>query len=309
MLTAVQDGVFTRGDALRAGLDDAALRRLLRARAIHRIRHGAYTTGDIWAAADQGARHVLACRAVARSLGGRVAFSHTSAALLLGLDVWGAPLRKVHVTRLDGGSGGVERDVVHHVGRLEDHELQERAGLLVTSPCRTVLDHARLVRIESGLVTADAALRTTGLTGHELEAAQQQRRHWPEMQRVNLVARMADGGAESVGESRSRYLFWSKGVPRPQLQYEIRGEDGELLAATDFGWPHDGVLGEFDGRVKYGRLLRPGQDPGEVVFDEKRREDMIRELTGFRMVRLVWADLADPEATAARIKRMLRTAA
>ena len=40
------------------------------------------------------------------------------------------------------------------------------------------------------------------------------------------------------------------------------------------------MFGEFDGRVKYGRLLKPGQDPGEVVFAEKRREDLIRGVTG-----------------------------
>jgi hypothetical protein len=38
---------------------------------------------------------------------------------------------------------------------------------------------------------------------------------------------------------------------------------------------------------------------------EKRREDRIRELTGWRCIRITWADLFHPERTAARIRAML----
>ena len=34
-----------------------------------------------------------------------------------------------------------------------------------------------------------------------------------------------------------------------------------------------------------GRLLKPGQDPGDVVFAEKRREDAVRRTTNGIMVR------------------------
>ncbi len=42
-------------------------------------------------------------------------------------------------------------------------------------------------------------------------------------------------------------------------------------------------MGEFDGRIKYGRLLRPGQEAGDAVFEEKRREDAIRD-EGWKVV-------------------------
>lgn len=77
---------------------------------------------------------------------------------------------------------------------------------------------------------------------------------------------------------------------------------------TDWAWPEFGLLGEFDGRIKYGRLLKPGQDPGDVVFEEKRREDELREITGFSMIRLIWSDFANPALTAARVWRALRRA-
>jgi hypothetical protein len=59
---------------------------------------------------------------------------------------------------------------------------------------------------------------------------------------------------------------------------------------VDFGWPELRTVGEFDGLSKYGRLLRPGQDPAEVVVAEKLREDEIRDLD-LRVVRWIWAEL------------------
>jgi hypothetical protein len=63
------------------------------------------------------------------------------------------------------------------------------------------------------------------------------------------------------------------------------------------------VLGEFDGRVEYGRLLRPGQAPGDAVFEEKRREDALRD-ERWGMVRWVWDELGS-SALVARWRRAL----
>ncbi len=42
-----------------------------------------------------------------------------------------------------------------------------------------------------------------------------------------------------------------------------------------------------------------------MVFREKRREDRIRELTGWRCFRITWHDLGDPGRLAARIRAFL----
>ena len=112
----------------------------------------------------------------------------------------------------------------------------------------------------------------------------------------------ADGRSESVGESRSRVLLHRWGVGPSSLQFEVRGEGGLLVARTDFAWEEHGLLGEFDGRVKYGRLLRPGQDPGDAVFEEKRREDAVRD-EGWGVTRWVWADFGAGHRLAARVRR------
>lgn len=86
------------------------------------------------------------------------------------------------------------------------------------------------------------------------------------------------------------------GIPAPLQQYRI----GALRA--DFAWEQFRTVGEFDGRVKYGRGLRPGQDPGEAVFAEKRREDALRD-RGWEVVRWVWDELATFDVVIARLLR------
>ena len=63
------------------------------------------------------------------------------------------------------------------------------------------------------------------------------------------------------------------------------------------------MIGEFDGKVKYGRLLRPGQDPGDAVFDEKRREDAIRD-EDWGVTRWTWSELV-PGVLGPRVFRAL----
>src|SRR6476619_7517984 len=94
-------------------------------------------------------------------------------------------------------------------------------------------------------------------------------------------------------------------VPPPALQIVIRGARGDAVAHSDFGWPECRTGGEFDGAQKYGRLLLPGEKPGDAVFKEKVREDRIRAL-GWHVVRWTWRDLDDRQELAARIGRALK---
>ena len=54
--------------------------------------------------------------------------------------------------------------------------------------------------------------------------------------------------------------------------------------------------------MKYGRLLKPGQTIADVVFEEKRREDALRDL-GWQVVRWLWEDLRDPQSLLERLER------
>lgn len=111
----------------------------------------------------------------------------------------------------------------------------------------------------------------------------------------------ADGRSESVGESWSRVLIRSLGFAAPVLQHEERLPDGRV-ARTDFWWEEAGILGEFDGRVKYsrGRQLQ-GLDLEQVLYQEKLREDALRAL-GRIVVRWGWDELRRPRELARRLR-------
>ena len=111
-----QDGFFTRAMARDVGYDDKAVDSMIRSGVWHRFRRAYYSFADLWSTLDDVERHRVRSRAVLHSLGEAVALSHVSGAVAHGIDIWGVDLARVHVTRLDGGAGRVEGDVVHHVG-------------------------------------------------------------------------------------------------------------------------------------------------------------------------------------------------
>ena len=90
------------------------------------------------------------------------------------------------------------------------------------------------------------------------------------------------------------------GIPRPVTQFRVV-RDGVLVATTDFGWEDYGLIGECDGRIKYGELLRPGETAADAVMREKRREEAIRQ-AGYWIVRWGWRE-ANNSAELGRILR------
>lgn len=306
--TCLEHGSFLRADAISLGLDDAALRRGLRAGVLVRVRHGAYTFADLWSSADSTERHIALVRTAVRLSEGRVAVSHHSAALLHGMDLWEVPLARAHLTRTDGNPGFVRPDAVHHEGVCAPADLTSRAGLPVVSAVRAALESALLLDVEHGLPVVDSGLRSELFTEEQLSVQAACMKSWPMGQHLQVVTRLADGRSASVGESRARFMFWRGGLPAPALQYEVH-DGSTLVGVTDFAWPKAGLLGEFDGKVKYGKHLRPGEEPGDAVFREKQREDLLRRITGWRIVRITWSMLYKPVETVQVIRSMMRAAA
>ncbi len=305
---AEQDGFFTRQEAEACGYGDREIRAMVRARVWVRFRRGFYTYADLWDALDDVGRHRVRSHAVLRSLGRNVALSHGSAVIDHDIATWGMDLSRVHVTRLDGASGRTERDVVHHEGVCLDGDVLERHGHLVIAADRSVIEAGSISTNESALVSFDDYLHQHPDEHPVLMNRFVSMARWPHTQHLHIPIRLADGGAESPGESRGRWFCWVHRLPVPETQYEVHGPDGRLVGVCDWRWRRPDVLGEFDGRIKYGRLLRPGQEPGDVVFAEKAREDELRDVTGCQMVRLIWSDYDRPNVTAARLARKLRVA-
>ncbi|MFL6133575.1 MAG: hypothetical protein ACJ72A_12255, partial [Nocardioidaceae bacterium] len=222
-------------------------------------------------------------------------------------DVWGIDLTHVHVTRRDARSGSIERDVVHHEGAICDDDIEVVDGLLVMKEARCVIETIATAGVEPGLVVADSALHAGRVDADELAATLHSLRPCTGSRTVDIVLRLADKRAESVGESRARFLYWSQGLPRPEVQFDVLDRDGRLVGTCDLAWPRHRLLFEFDGRIKYGRLLKPGEEPGDVVFAEKVREDALRRATGWAVERAIWADLSRPVETARRTRQRMTT--
>lgn len=293
-------GFFTAQEAKRAGYGDRDIARMTRTRAWIRFRRGAYAFADEWAAMDAIERHRVRCNAILRSHGDRVALSHVSGLIRYGVDPWGLSLDRVHVTRLDGGPGRIERDVVHHEGLVIDEDVRRVAGQQVLTPERCAIESGSRTNNEIALCAFDTCLREGLFHIDLLRDRFAVMQHWPHVRHLHVPIRMADARSGSVGESRGKWWFSQLGIPAPEPQHPVYDAQGTLLGIVDWWWEKYMILGEFDGRVKYGRLLKQGQSPGDAVFAEKRREDRLREATGHTMLRLVWSDYEVPRSIRTR---------
>ena len=302
-------GVFLRSEAESLGYHDHAIARAVKDGTWVRVRRGAYVLGDIYRGLDLSGRYDLLCRAAVRQARTDVVLSHTSSLAQWGCPLWEAPLNEVHLTRQDGRTQRREAHVRPHRGLLIDGDIERRNGLLVTSPARALLEYTTIADVEHSLVEVDDLLHRKLVELAALRARYAAMSQWPGTLITDLVLRLADGRSESVGETRARYLVWSQGLPPPEVNYPIYDENGREVARVDLAWPELGLFLEFDGKVKYERLLQDGERPSDVVVREKRREDMICRLTGWRCIRIVWADLYQPAVTAAKIRAMFRSSA
>jgi len=299
------DQVFQRREALESGYTDRDLYGALREGLLVRIRPGAYTYSDTWNEIDDIGKHRLCAHAALRSHTAPVALSHTSAAVEHGLRLYEPDLSKIHLTCLGQPLGRTTRDIVYHQGVCADDELTYVEGHLAVKPVRAALETASLSSVPSGLVVLDSVIDLGKGTLDQVHADFRRITGHPNARRLHITVRLTRNGSNSVGESLARYVMWREHLPEPVLQFEVRDEYGRLLGITDFAWPDHGVLGEFDGMSKYGRLRKPGETPGEAVEREKTREDRLREETGWLMVRLIWSELFRGAPMAAKIRRQL----
>ena len=296
---------FTRGQALAHGETDRSLRAALRAGAVVRLRHGAYARTSLVETLDDRSRHLLLARAALQQQRGEVALAGPSAALLHGFDVFGHDLDVVHLTRLDTGAGRREAGVVHHVvGRAAALRVQLQEGVLVVSPEDAVWQTALLSTLEGAVVTADSALHRHPGLAEPLRALVLRTRAQPRSRTARLALRIARAETESAGESLTRIACFRHGIPCPTPQHDVLDASGRLIGRADFYWEEARLLGEFDGRIKYERLLRKGQSSSDAVVREKRREDAMRS-TSRGMTRFTWSEV-QPDVAYRRMAELAR---
>lgn len=300
--------VILRSRLMAEGWNDRAIARQVASRSWVRLRNGAYLPASVWESLDDSGRHGARARAVQLQARTKVVLSHVSGLPEYDAPTWGLDLAESHVTRKDGKAGRREAGVRQHCGVIEDDDVVTRNGVEVMCATRLALEITTVADVEASLCVVNHFLHHELTTPEALQSRYATMAQWPSTLGTDLVLRLADGRIESVGESRTLHFLFRHGFPAPVPQHEVYDAAGELVGRVDFAWPELGVFLEFDGKVKYEDLLKDGERASDVVVREKRREERICRITGWRCVRLVWADLEHPERTAAMLRSVLFSA-
>jgi hypothetical protein len=189
------------------------------------------------------------------------------------------------------------RGIILHSDTLDDDEMCARAGILLTTPARTGFDLGRRKGLTTAVIRLDALMHATGLKVADVELLAERHRGVRGLVQLRQVLLMADGGAESPYETKTRLVLVRSGLPRPQTQIEVLNECGAVLARIDIGWEEWKVGVEFDGAQHW-------TDPVQRTRDIDRLAQL--EARGWTIVR-VSADLLRhrPHVVVARTRSAL----
>lgn len=299
-------GLLVSSAALRRSGGAPSFYRQARAGHFRRLAEGWYVPTDRWHELNADAQFLLRIHAAARVSRPGVLFSHHSAAALWRLPIVGEWPERPEVTVGEAASATRRAFTARRYPIPDRHD--EIDGLKVTTLARTLVDIGRSQRLSVAVAMMDAALSATASSGlarpalsHQSLLDELQRAHGARgRDRCADAIALADGASESPGESISRVGMHLLGLPAPVLQHEFRDSFGRMI--VDFWWPRFDLIGEFDGVGKYVRSeFQSGRSPGEVVVDEKRREDRLRAL-GPRVTRWGWDVASSPPALDAHLR-------
>jgi very-short-patch-repair endonuclease len=288
-------GIASVSDLRGAGIGHRQTVSLVKQGILTWLMHGWYVAGPV---VTDEERHVLMTRAMLRSHGGRAVAGHHSALLLLGLPTLSAELGVVRLSRRSPGPTRAGASL--RLGRSVPTEVQLAESV---TPAFATVQHGLSAGPMSALVAADAVIHMRLATRLDLMAAADLVSGHPHSARIADLLTHADGRHESPGETRLAHALRLLGIAATP-QVPIPGSN----AVVDFLVDGAPVVIEFDGRVKYGREADEPDPFGrrrsreQVLWEEKRREDRLREL-GYEVVRVTWSDLDSPRELAARIRR------
>lgn len=123
--------------------------------------------------------------------------------------------------------------------------LRRVEGRLATTPSWTAVEVARTLRRPRALAVLDAALHSMSCSRADLENAVREQRGRRGIVAVRELLDYADARAESAMESEARLVMIDYRLPKPELQYEIRGGDDKSWR-VDFAWPDHRVAAEYE---------------------------------------------------------------
>ncbi|CAN5372861.1 hypothetical protein BH11ACT3_BH11ACT3_15040 [soil metagenome] len=278
--------------------DDRPLRRAVRSGQAVRIHRGAFMSLKDWGALTREQRHRHQAVAATRAGRSRPTLSHLSAAI-----VWGAPTvdplpRVVDVLSTPATGTRTEGGYRRHATTRPDVDVCLLGDVPITGFVRTMAEYAAQANFVDAVVALDWAFRAAregeskpSTTPTQVLRVAEELDIQRGRRKLLRAVSFADPKSGSPGESASRVGMHVSGFPPPELQVEFRDHDG-LVGFSDFWWPDFGLVGEFDGLVKYtDQRFTKGQSIDEIVIAEKKREDRLRALPRVHGVsRWLWAE-------------------
>jgi hypothetical protein len=236
----------------------------------------------------------LTLSAVARRLPNGGAFSGRTAAWLHGLDV--EPCDPIEVTIPEPfGSSRVAGASVRRAA-LAAADIVLRRRLPATSALRTAVDLGGRNPLKEAVVAVDLFLHA------ELVSLEELRCHvaghpgaWG-IGRLRRAVDLAEPKSESAMESRLRMVMVMAGLPKPEVQIDVRDDRGHFLGRPDLLYPRHRLAIEYDGGTHRDRMIE----------DNRRQNGLVG--AGYRLLRFTAADVyGAPDTVVMQVRHSLAT--
>lgn len=183
---------------------------------------------------------------------------------------------------------------------LDADEIVTVRGLPVTSAARTAFDLGRRRGLTLAVIRVDALLRATGLKPVDVLLMIERHRGSRGIVQLRKVLALADAGAESPQETRTRLVLTRAALPPERTQIDVYDSFGYHVGRVDMGWDSWKVGVEYDGAQHW-------TDPDVRTRDIDRIAEL--EAQGWQIIRVSADMLRDrPHTIVARTRLALRAA-
>jgi hypothetical protein len=175
--------------------------------------------------------------------GRRARVAGLSAAALLGTR-WIDAKRPAELNQL---SRHKTKGIILHSDELLDDESCFVSGVPVTTAARTAFDLGRRRGLTTAVIRLDALMQATSVKPTEVVPIADRHRGARGTVQLREALSLADAGAESPQETRTRLVLTSAGLRPQRTQIEVFDGFGGFVHRIDMGWDEWRVGVEYDG--------------------------------------------------------------
>ena len=243
------------------------------------------------------------------SLGVENCVSHVTAAQIhaMPLPWFDDDIRTLHLSRPAGSAQPRRRGVAGHCTTLASTDIMMVQGVPVTTPARTFLDLATVLRLDDLVAVADHLIcehdRHFGPPKRAIVSAGELRayicgfHHVPGLAKAKKALELMRVGVDSPPETRLRLILHRSGLPEFMPNCKVSGGPGEFDVGPDLACKEYKVCSEYEGEIH--------QTTEKQLYDRNRDERT--RARGWVQVKVYNADMKRGDAhVVAMFERALR---